>query len=41
MDNATFNKRNDMAEAIKEKGCIIEFFPPYSPDLNPNITLCE
>ena len=35
MDNATFHKRNDMLEAIREAGCITEFLPPYSPDLNP------
>ncbi|WP_369605593.1 transposase [Pseudoalteromonas piscicida] len=35
MDNATFHKRNDMLQAIKGSGCIAEFLPPYSPDLNP------
>jgi len=35
MDNATFHKRNDMTEAIKNAGHIPEFLPPYSPDLNP------
>lgn len=35
MDNATFHKRNDMLQAIKNSGCIAEFLPPYSPDLNP------
>ena len=35
MDNATFHKRADMALAIGEHGCILEFLPPYSPDLNP------
>lgn len=35
MDNATFHKRADMLAAIKEHGCIAEFLPPYSPDLNP------
>ena len=35
MDNATFHKRADMIEAIKAHGCILEFLPPYSPDLNP------
>ncbi len=35
MENATFHKRADMLAAIKEHGCIAEFLPPYSPDLNP------
>lgn len=35
MDNASFHKRNDCKEAIEKHGCILEFLPPYSPDLNP------
>lgn len=35
MDNASFHKRNDMIQAIKDTGHIPEFLPPYSPDLNP------
>ena len=35
MDNATFHKRADMMQAIESHGCIVEFLPPYSPDLNP------
>jgi transposase len=35
MDNATFHKRADILAEIKNKGCILEFLPPYSPDLNP------
>jgi len=35
LDNATFHKRNDMKDAIEAKGHILEFLPPYSPDLNP------
>lgn len=35
MDNASFHKRADMIEAINDHGCILEFLPPYSPDLNP------
>ena len=35
MDNATFHKRSDMLKAITEHGCIAEYLPPYSPDLNP------
>ena len=35
MDNATFHKRSNMLKAITEHGCIAEYLPPYSPDLNP------
>jgi len=35
MDNATFHKRKDIIEAIERHGSILEFLPPYSPDLNP------
>lgn len=35
LDNATFHKRNDAKEAIKQNGNLLEFLPPYSPDLNP------
>ena len=35
MDNASFHKRNDTVKAIKDSNCILEFLPPYSPDLNP------
>ena len=35
MDNASFHKRADMVEAIKQSGALLEFLPPYSPDLNP------
>ena len=35
MDNASFHKRLDILEAIEQSGCILEFLPPYSPDLNP------
>lgn len=35
MDNATFHKRNDMQEAIARQGHILEYLPPYSPDLTP------
>ena len=35
MDNATFHKREDMKKAIEEAGVILEYLPPYSPDLNP------
>lgn len=35
LDNATFHKRNDTQEIIENAGHILEFLPPYSPDLNP------
>jgi len=35
MDNASFHKRSDMIQAIYDANCILEFLPPYSPDLNP------
>jgi len=35
MDNASFHKRKDMTEAIKNAGHTPLFLPPYSPDLNP------
>lgn len=34
MDNATFHKDKQMQRAIKEAGHILEYLPPYSPDLN-------
>ena len=35
MDNATFHKRQDTQQAIKQAGHILEYLPPYSPGLNP------
>ena len=35
MDNATFHKREDIKDAIKNAGHILEYLPAYSPDLNP------
>ncbi len=35
MDNASFHKRTDTISVINETDCILEFLPPYSPDLNP------
>ena len=34
MDNATFHKNVDMLKIIRDTGHLIEFLPPYSPDLN-------
>ena len=35
MDNATFHKRNDMLDAIKQQECIVECLSAYSPALDP------
>lgn len=35
MDNASFHQRRDTQEAIRQAGHILEYLPPYSPDLNP------
>ncbi|WP_236839484.1 transposase [Beggiatoa leptomitoformis] len=35
MDNATFHKRSDIQQAILDVGHLLEYLPPYSPDLNP------
>jgi len=35
MDNAAFHKRADTKVAIAKAGHILEYQPPYSPDLNP------
>ena len=35
MDNATFHKRPDMIQAVRDRECTLEFLPPYSTDLNP------
>ena len=41
MDNATFHKNKDMLKDITNAGHIIEFLPPYSPDLNPIENKCS
>lgn len=35
MDNASFHKGKLMQETIESNGHILEYLPPYSPDLNP------
>ena len=35
MDNASFHKRQDTQEVLRQKGHTLEYLPPYSPDLNP------
>lgn len=34
MDNATFHKRQDTQNAIRNAGHVLEYLPPYSPDMN-------
>ena len=35
MDNATFHKRSDTKNSIRQAGHFLEYLPPYSPDYNP------
>ncbi len=35
MDNAAFHKTSEIKNIIEEAGHILEYLPPYSPDLNP------
>jgi len=35
LDNASSHKNNDFIDRLIQKGCIVEFLPPYSPWLNP------
>jgi transposase len=35
MDNASFHKRTDRVEAMEQSCALLEFLPPYRPDLNP------
>lgn len=35
MDNAPFHKSERIQEAVEAAGCLLEYLPPYSPDLNP------
>ena len=35
MDNATFHKRSDLKNLIKQTGHELLYMPAYSPDLNP------
>ena len=35
LDNATCHKNKDMQDYIRNAGFILEYLPPYSPDLNP------
>jgi transposase len=35
MDNASFHKNKLMQQKITQAGHILQYLPPYSPDLNP------
>jgi transposase len=35
LDNAAFHKRLDAREAVANEEHILEYLPPYCPDLNP------
>jgi transposase len=35
MDNASFHKPEKIQELIENAGCLLEYLPSYSPDLNP------
>ena len=35
MDNASFHKSKSMQKEIEDSGHLLEYLPPYSPDLNP------
>ncbi len=34
-DNASFHKSDKIQELIESSGCLPDYLPPYSPDLNP------
>ena len=34
LDNASFHHSSKIRELAEECGCVVEFLPPYSPDLN-------
>ena len=35
MDNAFIHHVRDVIDAIQQAGALVQFFPPYSPDMNP------
>ena len=35
LDNASFHKHKKMQQIVDDAGVILEYLPPYSPDLNP------
>jgi hypothetical protein len=35
MDNASAHCDQEIADAIRARGCLVRYLPPYSPDYNP------
>lgn len=35
LDNCAIHKSDILRELVEEKGCLLVFLPPYSPDFNP------
>ena len=35
LDNAAIHHVNNVADAIQSTGALVQFLPPYSPDMNP------
>ncbi|KNE88812.1 hypothetical protein PSTG_17749 [Puccinia striiformis f. sp. tritici PST-78] len=35
LDNAQIHHNGRVAQLVEEQGCLIQYLPPYSPDLNP------
>jgi len=35
MDNASFHKSEKIQHLIESAGCLLDYLPSYSPDLNP------
>jgi transposase len=35
MDNAPFHTSERIQKVLEAAGCLVEYLPPYSPDLNP------
>uniref|UniRef100_A0A1X7UKH8 Tc1-like transposase DDE domain-containing protein n=1 Tax=Amphimedon queenslandica TaxID=400682 RepID=A0A1X7UKH8_AMPQE len=35
MDNASIHHVDEVIDKIESTGAIVQFLPPYSPDLNP------
>ena len=35
MDNASFHKNSKIKNILEQNGHLLEYLPPYSPDLNP------
>lgn len=40
LDNASIHHNQELKDMCQEAGVLLEYLPPYSPDLNPIDTLC-